>query len=342
MEALPSSTPSPVTDFTAANKREYAKNVVTRLPTVDIVDQHNVSSVRSQLKPRLPPIPATFLFLGDGTQVWRSLRTQEAESHLSDTQELVFNFCQRYFKALDEGKYETDLLEAYSPDCVFSLTTNRTLGIGYGLRAEAITRNLREVSHNLCQMKVNAAPARTVHRGRLETIRVLKEKVLGGMTTKHDLTGFEVDAMPLAATLPQQVITVTIHGCVSFNVQLAGSAGGKDCGFTRCFDRTFVLAPPAESRVAVSDPWPAIILNDMLHLRPLKDHPVMKPVVDASAPPDMEEAKRQALARMMASETRLTVEYSKMCLDAANWDLKAAQALLASRKGDLPAEAWQK
>ena len=301
--------------FPTASNKDYAKHVVTKLGSVEMVDHQNVAAVRTQLRPKLPPVAATFVFNGEGTR------------------EVLYAFCKKYFDALDEQLFDSDLLEAYSPDCYFTLTTDRGYTVGYGTRAEAITRNLREVSHNLCQLKTEAAPAKTVHRGRLETIKVLKEKVLGGMRTVHEITSFEVDAMQIAVSLQSPVITANVHGKVKFSVQLSGNED-KECSFERCFDRTFVLrAPPQDS------PWPAVIINDMLHLRPLKESAVMKPVVDPTAPPDVDEARRTALAKVMSSMTKLTIEYAVMCLEAADWDLTRANQLYEERKESLPPDA---
>eukprot|EP01061_Rhynchopus_euleeides_P011588 TRINITY_DN21158_c1_g1_i1.p1 TRINITY_DN21158_c1_g1~~TRINITY_DN21158_c1_g1_i1.p1 ORF type:complete len:478 (+),score=134.82 TRINITY_DN21158_c1_g1_i1:66-1499(+) len=302
----------------AANK-QYAKQVVTKLPTVEMVDLTNVASIRTQLKPRLPPVTATYLFRGGGTK------------------DLLYKFCTAYFTALDEQKFDTDLLEAYSPDCLFTLTTDHALGIGYGARADAITRNLREQGHNLLHLRNETAPAKTVCKGRLACINALREKVLGGMRTKHDFASFEVDAVQLAPSLETPVVSAVVHGKATFTVQLAAAAGSKECSFVRCFDRTFILVAPQQD-----SKWPCLIVNDMLHLRPLRDSSVLKPLVDTSVPPNLETARRTALAKLMASTTRLTEEYAGMCLEAADWDLAKAQTLFEERRECLPQEAWQK
>eukprot|EP01063_Lacrimia_lanifica_P028517 TRINITY_DN4172_c0_g1_i2.p1 TRINITY_DN4172_c0_g1~~TRINITY_DN4172_c0_g1_i2.p1 ORF type:complete len:377 (+),score=144.84 TRINITY_DN4172_c0_g1_i2:478-1608(+) len=300
----------------ASKKEDYARNIIRRLPTVEIADLENITRLRAQIRPTLPRVQSTF-YLADGLQ------------------DFVLSFCKQYFTALDAGAFDSDLLGVYAPNAMFTLTTGKGLEIGYGTRAKDILSNLREAGHNLCISRNNAAPARSLHRGRLAVINVLKDKVLKGMKTRHELGEFQVDALkhPLASPL----ITVTLHGKVHFNVdQATGASVGKEVGFTRCFERVLVL-----SSAPAGSAWPAHIVNEFLHLRPLKDSPVLENLADKATPPDLQEARQRALTAAMASETKLTDEYARMCLEAAGWDIAAAQRLLAERKASLPADAWR-
>eukprot|EP01059_Diplonema_ambulator_P009687 TRINITY_DN1962_c2_g1_i5.p1 TRINITY_DN1962_c2_g1~~TRINITY_DN1962_c2_g1_i5.p1 ORF type:complete len:341 (+),score=107.45 TRINITY_DN1962_c2_g1_i5:410-1432(+) len=300
----------------ASNKGEYSKHILTRLPSVEMVDRTNVMGLRSTIKPKLPPIKAMYYFT-------------EA------TQELSYKFCQQYFKALDEQAFEGVLIDAYAPECMFTLTLSRDLAIGYGVRAERILKRLREASHNLCVLVNEKAPAKTVATGRLNCVNTMKEKVYGEMRTNHDLTQFNVDTLQIQTSMSEPMVMVVVHGCCEFSVSV-GTGGGKECKFKRSFDRTFMLKPaPPNSQ------WPAIIANEMLHLRPFRESSVMRPEADSTQPPDLERARQTALTKVMASKTNLTIQYAAMCLEAADWDLSQAEALLLERKDQLPPEAWK-
>ena len=94
-------------------------------------------------------------------------------------------------------------------------------------------------------------------------------------------------------------------------------------------------APPEGSR------WSAIIINDMLHIRPQSPNPVLKQSAPTNAPPDAEDAKKTALSKVLASQTGLTLQYSRWLLEAASWELAVASQRLESERGSLPPEAWQ-
>ncbi|KAJ9445584.1 Nuclear RNA export factor 1 [Diplonema papillatum] len=296
-----------------AQSKDYAKEVISKLPTVEMIDQENVVELRSSLRPSFPPVNDTFYF-AEGTK------------------DVVFEFCRMFFAAIDEKAFDSELINAYDSNCLFTLTTGQDLTIGSGVKAEQIIRNLRDAGHNLCKLKNEAAPAKTVHKGRIEAVEVLKKKVYSGMSTTHDLQTFQVDTMSHGSLSPP-VISANVHGIVEFTSQ---SPSGKTSSFKRCFDRVLVLAPaPAGSQ------WPAILVNDMLHLRAHRKSVVLKPANDDSAPPSVEEARRKMLATVMSSNTKLTIEYATMCLDAANWDPVAAEQLFKEKQSELPPEAWK-
>eukprot|EP01060_Flectonema_neradi_P035703 TRINITY_DN6643_c0_g1_i1.p1 TRINITY_DN6643_c0_g1~~TRINITY_DN6643_c0_g1_i1.p1 ORF type:complete len:469 (+),score=84.17 TRINITY_DN6643_c0_g1_i1:223-1629(+) len=295
-----------------ASKEGYRREVITKLPTIELVDSVNLVALREQIKPNMPPISETFFFG-------------------PDTKEPIFAFCQKFFKSLDDQLFDTDLLEAYAPDCLFTLTKSRDLGIGYGTRAKQILDTMSMISHDLTKVP----PPRieqTVHKGRIASITTLKDKVYNGMSTLHDLNTFKVDTVKLSQGFAEPVIMLTVHGICKYSVQLTKSE--KECSFERCFDRVMMLqAPPAGSN------WPAIISNDMLHIRPHMPTPVQAP--PANAPPDAEGAKKTALSKILASQTGLTHQYSIWLLESANWDPALAKQRLQSERDSLPAEAWQ-
>ena len=184
----------------AANGDDYRRQVVTRLPTIELVDTVNLVALRDKIKPRLPPITQPYFF-GPGTQ------------------EPIFAFCQKFFKSLDDQLFDTDLLEAYSPDCLFTLTKSRDLGIGYGSRAKQILDSMTQVSHDLTKVP-QPRIEQTVHKGRIAAITTLKEKVYNGMSTEHQLSTFNVDTVKLTQGFVEPVIIATVHGVCKYSVRM--------------------------------------------------------------------------------------------------------------------------
>eukprot|EP00756_Hemistasia_phaeocysticola_P035653 Hpha_TRINITY_DN16598_c1_g3::TRINITY_DN16598_c1_g3_i1::g.132898::m.132898/K14284/NXF, TAP, MEX67; nuclear RNA export factor len=306
------------------NAKEYRKSVLAVLPTVDILDQENVRVLRTALAPQMPKPAGTFIF-GGGTQ------------------ETVVAFCQAFFGALDHQLWDTDLTQAYDANASFSITVPRGFDVGYGIRAKELTRNLLEANHNLMAARNKERPEANLARGRIQVLTLLREKVYANTKTSHDLGGFQVDSHLIpAGVLPEPTIVATVHGVCDFAVPTAANADAvTSC--RRSFDRTLVLAPNGNS-----SGWPARLVNDVLHIHSaVRPFPVYRPEGAGGAatgppPPDPEQARQKALSTAFASETRLTVPYAAMCLEAAGWDNEKAKILLQERRATLPPDAWRK
>lgn len=118
---------------------------------------------------------------------------------------------------------------------------------------------------------------------------------------------------------------ITMHG--EFDELQADGRSGK-----RSFSRTFVLGPPLPGRGTMR------VISDMLSLHAYS--PVPNVTGDASNPvpasttvaePSPEEQKQMMLIEL-SKRTNMTAEYSKMCLDGAEWDFDRALAIFEEKK----------
>lgn len=114
---------------------------------------------------------------------------------------------------------------------------------------------------------------------------------------------------------------ITMHGEFT-EKQGDGSSG------LRSFTRTFVLGPSLTGR------GPIRVMSDMLSLHaynPLPTVAVSAQNVVPSAPPSAEEQQQMMLVEL-AKRTNMTLEYSKMCLEGAEWNFDRALAIFEDKK----------
>ncbi|KAI0175712.1 NTF2-like protein [Hypoxylon sp. FL1284] len=124
-------------------------------------------------------------------------------------------------------------------------------------------------------------------------------------------------------------ITITMHG--EFQDQEPGSL----ITATRSFSRTFVLGPGAPGRN------PIRVISDMLSLRNHSAPATSVPApVPAPAVQSSEELQKQQMMVELSKQTGMNSEYSKFCLDGANWNFDQALASFHEKRAQLPAEAF--
>lgn len=119
---------------------------------------------------------------------------------------------------------------------------------------------------------------------------------------------------------------ITMHGEFS-ELQGDGTVG------LRSFSRTFVLGPSLNGRAAIR------VMGDMLTLHAYNPLPnTAIPAADAvsAAPgapavPSAEE-QQQLMLRELSKRTNMTVDYSKLCLDGAEWNFDRALAIFEEKK----------
>lgn len=130
---------------------------------------------------------------------------------------------------------------------------------------------------------------------------------------------------------------ITMHG--EFDELQADGRSGK-----RSFSRTFVLGPPLPSRGTMR------VISDMLSLHAYNPVPnVTNPVSNTTAPiavpatipivapQSSPEEQKQMMMIELSKRTSMTAEYSKMCLDGAEWNFDRAIAIFEEKKVRLTA-----
>ncbi|KAI1369360.1 hypothetical protein F5Y08DRAFT_293119 [Xylaria arbuscula] len=121
---------------------------------------------------------------------------------------------------------------------------------------------------------------------------------------------------------------MTVHG--EFDDQELGTTKTTK----RSFSRTFVLGPGAPGRN------PIRVVTDMLSLKAFKKVPLAGPspaTVQAGAPDDQQ---KQQMLLELSKQTRMTPEYSRFCLDSANWNFEQALVSFHEKKAQIPPEAF--
>ncbi|ORY65823.1 TAP domain-containing protein, partial [Pseudomassariella vexata] len=83
----------------------------------------------------------------------------------------------------------------------------------------------------------------------------------------------------------------------------------------RTFSRTFLLGPGAPGR------HPIRVVSDMLSLKAYNPLP---PVTPVAASASSEDAQKQQMVLELCQQSGMTPEYSKFCLEAANWNFDQA------------------
>lgn len=133
-------------------------------------------------------------------------------------------------------------------------------------------------------------------------------------------------------------MVITMHG--EFLERQADGQTGQ-----RSFSRTFVLGPSLSGR------GPIRVISDMLSLHAYNPLPtVAVSSSNASAGPPAAaapvaaelspEQQQQMMVVELCKRTNMTAEYSKMCLDGAQWNFERALAIFEEKKTALPAEAF--
>ncbi|KAK8125235.1 uncharacterized protein PG998_000994 [Apiospora kogelbergensis] len=110
----------------------------------------------------------------------------------------------------------------------------------------------------------------------------------------------------------------------------------------RSFSRTIVLGPGAPGRN------PIRVASDVLSLKAYNPLPSVHGTTAAApagavAPPPVvsaEEAQKQQMLSELCRQTGMNIEYSRMCLDVANWVFDQALATFNEKRASLPADAF--
>ncbi|KAI9828753.1 MAG: nuclear mRNA export, poly(A)+RNA binding protein [Thelocarpon impressellum] len=292
-----------------------------------------------------------------------------------DEGQIAENFVKQFFPAYDSDRNAL-VSGFYDTDSVFSYNINTSAprappqqgqGPNAGEEAKAPTwENYIKGSRNL--MKINHLSARIsrVHVGQ-ESIR---QRWTSLPATRHPSLLeegrkwlIECHSVPALADPSGQSpagvggLMVMVHG--EFD-EMNVATGEKTA--TRSFDRTFILGPGGATGIRV--------LSDILTYRAYGGHeawvpeevepPVAAaPAAQAAAPvptaaqlqaPDgfgvalegkpAEQLGREQMMLEMSSRTRMTLQYSQMCLEEKGWEFDAAFAAFEAVKTNLPPDAF--
>ncbi|GAW18259.1 hypothetical protein ANO14919_077330 [Xylariales sp. No.14919] len=116
---------------------------------------------------------------------------------------------------------------------------------------------------------------------------------------------------------------MTIHG--EFDDQEPGTTKTAK----RSFSRTFILGPGAPGRN------PIRVVSDMLSVKAFKNLPIIAPTQSTAN----NQHKEQMLLEL-SKQTGMTPEFSRFCLDGANWNFDQALASFHEKKAQIPREAF--
>ncbi|KAI8632529.1 hypothetical protein F5Y19DRAFT_366932 [Xylariaceae sp. FL1651] len=118
---------------------------------------------------------------------------------------------------------------------------------------------------------------------------------------------------------------MTIHG--EFEDQESGTTKTTK----RSFSRTFVLGPGAPGRN------PIRVISDMLSVKAFNFLPTSAPPTQAVT---AEDQQREQMLLELCKQTGMTPEYSRFCLDGANWNFDQALTSFHEKKAQLPPQAF--
>ncbi|KAI0482294.1 hypothetical protein GGR56DRAFT_619364 [Xylariaceae sp. FL0804] len=122
-------------------------------------------------------------------------------------------------------------------------------------------------------------------------------------------------------------MVLTMHG--EFEDQEPGTMNTAK----RSFSRTFVIGPGAPGRN------PIRVVSDMLAL---KNHSVLPTATAQPVAQSGEDAQKEQMIVELCKRTSMVPEYSRFCLEGANWNFDQALVSFNEKRGDLPADAFAK
>ncbi|KAL7628720.1 nuclear mRNA export, poly(A)+RNA binding protein [Parahypoxylon ruwenzoriense] len=101
----------------------------------------------------------------------------------------------------------------------------------------------------------------------------------------------------------------------------------------RSFSRSFILGPGAPGRN------PIRVVSDMLSVKVFC--PLPTSVIERTPQPSEEEQKQQMVIEV-CKQTGMTPEYSRFCLEGANWNFDRAIVSFSEKRAELPPDAFRK
>uniref|UniRef100_A0A182VYC2 NTF2 domain-containing protein n=1 Tax=Anopheles minimus TaxID=112268 RepID=A0A182VYC2_9DIPT len=230
--------------------------------------------------------------------------------------DIVRQFLEQYY-ALYDSDNRQPLLEAYHEHVLFSHTVNTSYQTNQQ-KMSVYLSGQRNIKHKT-ELDTRC---RLLKQGRLQVVSYLSSLPL----TKHDLPTFAVD---LTLFTPH-MLHLTVNG--TFKER----KGNADTDFIRSFQRTFVIVPANGG---------FCIRNDMMHINVatrLQEEKCFKPANSvaltqqppapapaanaiAAAPMMPDDNTKLQMIQALSAQTKMTTEWSKLCLQENNWDYQRAE-----------------
>mmetsp|Transcript_40140 Transcript_40140/g.65082 ORF Transcript_40140/g.65082 Transcript_40140/m.65082 type:complete len:615 (+) Transcript_40140:183-2027(+) len=245
---------------------------------------------------------------------------------VATSQQLAESFASRYFNLFDT--HREGLLNVYSDRSCFSLSTDTQQG-----GRDPLVRWFR-YNRNLEKIKDANTRVNLLNMGALEILSVLAKFP----KTQHLSESLCVDCCLLNGLMPGVVLLqLSVHGTF---VEVAANSGETDAQIF--FDRVFLLIPAIPGSPAAAAGWPAVILNDQLHLRhrdarssspspfPVVPPAALPPTLPTVAYPPTEQPSLQELMTVdFMKATSCTKEVAESFLASCGWNAAEASAKLS-------------
>ncbi|XP_053657662.1 nuclear RNA export factor 1-like [Anopheles marshallii] len=230
--------------------------------------------------------------------------------------DIVRQFLEQYYAIYDSDNRQP-LLEAYHEHVMFSHTINTSHQTNQ--QKMGVYMNGQR---NIKQKTDLDSRCRLLKQGRLQVVSYLSSLP----STKHDLPTFAVD---LTLFTPH-MLQLTVNG--TFKER----KGNVNSDLLRSFQRTFVIVPANGG---------FCIRNEMIHINiatRLQEEKSFKPVSSlvmaqpatptptavptiATAPMVPDDNTKLQMIQALSAQTKMTTEWSKLCLQENNWDYQRAE-----------------
>ncbi|KAF9391186.1 nuclear mRNA export, poly(A)+RNA binding protein [Podila verticillata] len=194
-----------------------------------------------------------------------------------DTQAMVLEFLTTYFKLFDTNR--TLLEHMYDSSATFSVSTNVTISPAQRSKGRGGDNwsEYSESTRNLSRLKDLSDRTKRLHVGNQD---IVKEGLMPLPGTKHDLTDaskFSVDAWQTGSLLPAVCIYIMVHGEYE-------QTPVRGRGYTKSFDRSFIIAPAPPNSSAAQHGWKCLIISDQLTVRQHNGHEAWQPEPELHVP----------------------------------------------------------
>ncbi|KAI1277083.1 hypothetical protein F5Y07DRAFT_364030 [Xylaria sp. FL0933] len=123
-------------------------------------------------------------------------------------------------------------------------------------------------------------------------------------------------------------LIMTVHG--DFDDQEPGTAKTAK----RSFSRTFILGPGAPGRNLIR------VVTDMLSIKAFAHLPPVPTAQTTTQTTTIDDQQKQQMLLELSRQTGMTAEFSRFCLDGANWNFDQALASFHEKRAQIPKEAF--